>query len=84
MNPEEQKMLQEALTLSRENNEILKKLYRTTMWGRAFRVVYWLVIIGVTVGSFYLIQPYVDQLQGAYGQIQETQSQFGDLFGIGE
>ena len=84
MNPEEQKMLQEALTLSRENNVLIKKLYRSTMWSHAFRIIYWLILIGITIGTFYVIQPYIDQLQGIYGQVQETRSQFGDLFGVGE
>ena len=84
MNPDEQKMLREALSLSRENNEILKKLYRSTMWGRVFRILYWLVLIGVTVGSLYLIQPYIDQLQGIYSQVSETQDQFSNFFGVGQ
>ncbi|MEK7606261.1 MAG: hypothetical protein AAB458_01535 [Patescibacteria group bacterium] len=81
MNPEEQKMLQEALALSRENNEILKKLYRSTMWGHALRALYWILIIGITVGTFYFLQPYVNTLQGVYGDFEDTQNQFKDLFG---
>ncbi len=81
MTPEERHLLEEALALSKENNEILKKLYRSFMWGRAIKVVYWLILIALTVGSFFLIQPYVDSLKDTYGQVLDTKAQFGNLFG---
>ncbi|HVY36247.1 MAG TPA: hypothetical protein VG982_03185 [Candidatus Paceibacterota bacterium] len=32
----------------------------------AFRVFYWLLIIGLSVGAFYFIQPYLTQLKSVY------------------
>ncbi|MBP9772054.1 MAG: hypothetical protein KBD16_04010 [Candidatus Pacebacteria bacterium] len=80
MNPEEKSMLMEALTLSRENNQILKKMYRATLWNRAIKIFYWVVIIGITIGSFYFLQPYIDTLQGVYGGVTGAQEQLKDLF----
>ncbi len=81
MNPEERKMLEEALALARENNVVLKKLRRGAMWGRAMHIVYWVIIIGTTIGAFYFIQPMLEQLGSIYGGFSETNAQFQELFG---
>lgn len=80
MDPNEQQQLKEALELSRENNRLLKKMWRVTQWGRAVKALYWLVIIGVTIGAFYFLQPYVDTLQEVYGGLQGAQGQFRAFF----
>jgi hypothetical protein len=80
MDPNERQQLKEALELSRENNTLLKKMWRATQWGRAIKALYWFIIIGVTVGSLYFLQPYLDTLQGVYGGLRGAQSQFQDLF----
>lgn len=80
MDPQERKLLDEAVSLARENNKLLKKIHRAAVWGRVIRTIYWVVIIGVTVGALYFLQPYVDQLQSIYGQVQDTQAQLSDLF----
>ena len=80
MTPEERQMLRESLELSRKNNEILHKLYRATLWGRAIKGLYWLILIGITVGSFYFIQPYIDTLTGVYGGVTDTQAQVKEFF----
>lgn len=80
MTPEERQMLREALELSRKNNEVLNKLYRATLWGRAIKIVYWLLLIGVTVGSFYFLQPYFETLMDVYGGVTKTQDQVKEFF----
>ncbi|HXK40049.1 MAG TPA: hypothetical protein VJ837_04420 [Candidatus Paceibacterota bacterium] len=80
MTPEEQRQLREALELSRENNIILRKMWRATLWGRAVKTLYWLVIIGITIGAFYFLQPYIDTLQDVYGGVQDAQANFRGFF----
>ena len=80
MSPDERQMLRVALELSRKNNEVLNKLYRATLWGRAIKFVYWLLLIGVTVGSFYFLQPYFETLMGVYGGVTSTQNQVKEFF----
>lgn len=70
MEVEEKRMLNEALELSRENHRMLTKLYRSMLWGRVYRVIYWIIAIGITIGSFYFLQPYIEQLQRTYQDIQ--------------
>ncbi len=80
MNPEEQRMLRESLALGKENNELLKKLYRGALWGRAIKIVYWVVILGVSFGALFFLKPYLETLQGVYGGFQETQTNVKNLF----
>ncbi|MFA6536286.1 MAG: hypothetical protein WC250_02655 [Candidatus Paceibacterota bacterium] len=66
MNPDEKQMLRDIAEQVAENNKLLHKLYSKARWGTVVRAAYWLVIIGLSVGSYYFIQPYVNQLMGVY------------------
>ncbi len=79
MTPEEQRILRETLELSRETNELVKKMYRGLVWSRVAKIVYWVVIIGVAVGAFYFLQPYVDGLRNVYSGITNSQERFRAL-----
>lgn len=50
-----------------ENNAMLSKLRNAQKRAVFWRLVYWLIIIGLTVASFYLITPYIRQFGAAYG-----------------
>jgi uncharacterized membrane protein len=67
MDPESQKLLEETLTLEQENNKMLRSMKRSMLWGRVMTVIYWLLIIGISVGAFYFLQPYVNQVIKTYG-----------------
>lgn len=66
MNPDEKQMLRNIAEQVAENNKILHKLYRKAKLGTIVRSFYWVVIIGLSLGSYYFIQPYVNQLMGVY------------------
>lgn len=72
MTPDERKMLEESVALSRENNAILRKMRRSALVSSFFRILYIVVILGLTFGSYYLIQPYIDQFKGVYGTVQDS------------
>lgn len=67
MTPEEKSLLQRALKLSEENNSILRSMRRSNRVSMFLRIIYWLIIIGLSVGAYYFIQPYVSVLQGLLG-----------------
>lgn len=67
MNPEERSLLERTYKMVEENNVILKSIRRTGRIGTAVKVFYWVVIIGLSIGSLYFIQPYVDALKGVGG-----------------
>lgn len=72
MTPEEKSLLERTYKLTEENNALLRKMQRRALFGTVFRVIYWALIIGISIGAFYFIQPYIDTLMGVYGQVQDT------------
>ena len=71
-----------------ENNKILRGMRRAAWWGRIVHTLYWLVIIGLSFGAYFFIQPYIDQLTGVYGGIKgnlDKVNQVKDAFnGLGQ
>ncbi len=65
MTPEEHRILMETRQLAEENNTILRKIQRSQRASLAVKAIYWLIIIGLSVGAFWFIQPYIDSLKGA-------------------
>ena len=59
-------LLEENLRLSKENNELLLKIRSVQRWGQITRIFYWFIIIGVTIGAFYYIKPYLGNLLNVY------------------
>lgn len=72
MTPEERSLLERTYKIAQENNEILRNMRSVSRWSTAFRVFYWIVIIGLSLGAFYAIQPYVDQIMGVYNEAQKN------------
>ncbi|MFA6256788.1 MAG: hypothetical protein WCT29_00565 [Candidatus Paceibacterota bacterium] len=80
MSPEEREMLLKCVTLAEENNKILHAMKRSMMWTRVTRIVYWTLIIGSTVGAYYFIQPYLEQIIGVYGGTKSSIDNVNSLF----
>jgi hypothetical protein len=59
-------MLKETLELTKENHFMLKKLRSAQKRASFFRAFYWLAIIGISLGAYYYIQPYVNTLIKIY------------------
>ena len=64
MTPEEHMKLDRSLALAEENNAILRGMRRTQRITAIMHILYWVIIIGVSVGAFYFIQPYLTFLTG--------------------
>ena len=72
--------------MTMENNEILRKIRRSMFWSRVVKIIYLLLIAGLTLGAYYYVQPYIEGMVGAYqgvtgasGQGQETAKNFPDI-----
>ncbi len=88
MEPGLENKLDTLIQLSEENNRMLKHMRRSQRWASVMRVLYWLVIIGIALGSFYFVKPYFEQLTKIYTQgaanfntIQTEFSNIQDFFG---
>ncbi len=62
MDSEIKDLLKENLELSKENNELLHRVRGFQRWSRITKAIYWFLIIGVSAGSFYFIQPYLEKI----------------------
>ena len=67
MDQEERSLLEENLRMSRENNRLLIKVRSVQRWAQITRVVYWFLIIGISIGAFYFIEPFLSSLGNVYG-----------------
>jgi len=65
----EKEMLEKTLEISEENNNLLKKMRRSVIYGRIFKILYWIVAIIIATGLYYVIQPYVDNVVNIYNKI---------------
>jgi hypothetical protein len=72
MSPEERELLNRSVILAEENNQILRAMKRSLLWSRIMNVFYWVLIIGISVGAFYFLQPYLDQVMKTYGNVSNT------------
>lgn len=79
MSPEEKELFKRSIALAEENNDILRSMQRSMRLSRLMTLVYWVFIIGSAVGAYYLVQPYVDSLQGAYGNANDMLNNFKQL-----
>jgi len=66
MDSESKKLLEETFRLAQNNNDMLRSIKRSMMWGHITRTIYWVFIIGSAVGAFYLLQPYIEDLKSVY------------------
>jgi len=74
------KDLEETREIVERNHEMLEGIERTMFWRKVSSIVYWLLIIGVAVGLFYFLDPYLNRLFDVYSQIVE---QLNSVPGVG-
>lgn len=82
MEPELKEKIEESLRLAEENNKMIRKMRRTLEWSRIMRIIYWLFIIAMALGAYYYIQPYVEQIKGAYSDAKDGMEGFSSFFDI--
>lgn len=72
MTPEERSLLERTYKLAEENNQILRGIRRSNRFATIMRVLYWVVIIVLSFGAYYLIQPYLQATLSAYDSIRDN------------
>jgi TRAP-type C4-dicarboxylate transport system permease small subunit len=72
MTPEEKSLLERTYKLADENNSILRAMRRANRIGTAMKILYWVIIIGATVGAFYFLQPYINSMMGIIDEAQKV------------
>jgi hypothetical protein len=64
MEPDVKQLVEENLRLSKENNELLLKIYNIQKWSQIIRIGYYVVIVLIGIGAFYFIKPFLSNLGG--------------------
>ncbi len=77
MSEELEELLKENIEISRESLKILKGIRRANRLASAFKIFYWLIIIGSAVGAYYFLEPYIKQGLAIVNQFQEAISAGG-------
>ena len=70
MDSEDKQIIRENLKITKENNKMLRKMRRSLWIGNVTRILYWVIIIGASLGAYYYLQPYIDSAKETLGQIQ--------------
>ncbi len=74
MDQEDKNIIRENLEVAQENRKMLKKIRRSMFLGNVARMLYWVIIIGASLGAYYLFQPYLDMAKNTFGQVQSGAS----------
>ena len=72
-------LLQKNLETSQEGLDILKKINRARMVGNALVFFKWVIIIGLSYGAYFFIEPYLKTLTGGLNTINSGMEQVKDL-----
>jgi len=79
MNPNIEAEIAQIKQMVEENNKLLKKIHAAGRWSMILGFVKWAVYIGLIVGSYALLQPYLTQMMETYTGIQESAGALSDL-----
>ena len=83
MTPEEKSLLERTYKMTLENNELLRHMRRAARWASVMRYIYWIIIIVLSFGAYYFIQPYIDfltsTLSGLHGSNGSSDSMLQTL-----
>ncbi len=79
MIPEDRELLRHSIHLSEQNNTILRGIQRSMRISRAISIIYWVIIIGTAFGTYYYLQPYMDQVWKVYDGAKENLGQIGKV-----
>lgn len=72
MSPEEKSLLERTYKMVEENNSILRSIRRSNRFSGVMKVIYWLIIIGISYGLYAYLQPYVKTATDLYEQVQNN------------
>lgn len=69
MDPESKKLLEKTYELALENNEMLKKVRGVQKRAFLMSLVKFLIFVGITLGAYYYVEPYLNQMLSIYSNL---------------
>ncbi len=68
-------LMRKNLEVSQESFKILKKMHRARIWGGVFKTIKWIVIIALSVGSYYYVEPYLNKMIDTVSSMSSSMEQ---------
>ncbi|MFA5931967.1 MAG: hypothetical protein WC793_01145 [Candidatus Paceibacterota bacterium] len=78
MDPESKKLLEDTYALAEENNKMLHKIRNVQKWATFWSGLKVLIVIGIALGSFYFLEPYMNKAISLWDSISGTQQKLND------
>lgn len=79
MDPEIKALLKENIKISKENNELLKKVRGYQKWSQTTKAIYWVIVLASVFGAWYFIQPYLDVMFSYFGVVSGLNSNLNNI-----
>ena len=79
MDSESKQLLQNMLALAEENNKMLLQIRKVQKRGTLWRVLKLVVIIGVTLGAFHYVEPYLNKVMDFYDSVSGMEKNIKDV-----
>ncbi|CAN5118852.1 hypothetical protein BH11PAT3_BH11PAT3_2960 [soil metagenome] len=70
MSPEEKELLRRSLTLSEENNRILRKVEKSLKWQAIWSIIKILIVVVPLVLGYVFFQPYFGTMFNTYKEVE--------------
>jgi hypothetical protein len=74
MEPEERKMLEKVLHIVEHNNRMLRRIRHEVWFARLSHLIYWIIILGISIAGYYYLKPYIGNLNSAFDIINQYKS----------
>jgi len=82
---EMKRLLEENNRLVASNNKLLKKMYRHSVLGLVFRVIWYAILIGIPFALYlYVLEPYFEAFGSSYDTFIQGIEQLPGLKGLGD
>ena len=72
-------LLIENVKISRENQKKIKKIQLHIRRTMVVKTLYWIIIVGVTIGAFYLSKPYINNAVNTYKGLEKNIKQSSQI-----
>ncbi|MFH1956559.1 MAG: hypothetical protein ABIJ28_02860 [Patescibacteria group bacterium] len=72
-------LLKRNLEVSEESLKILKKMHRAAIMGRFFLFLKWVIIIGLSFGTYYYIEPHLQTIIDNFNSISSGLSEIKNI-----
>lgn len=75
---ENNRLLKENLEITREHTKKIDRINRRMRRGATWKILYWLILLGISIGVYYYTKPYIDNAVESYNNVQEQITQTKD------